>query len=125
MQRDTALGILGGAIVVGFFMPWIDVGGHVQASGWELLRADGLGWAHRIALALCPVAGVALALAGLARLGSAAAIATATGAAILGYTVYDLARSFIHVTGTGLWIVLASAAIALVVGLSARARKSA
>jgi hypothetical protein len=121
MKRDMWLGVLGAAILFGFFLPWIDVGGAVTVSGWDFVREGSLAWHTRLLLALCPIAGGSLAVAGFTRARGAASAAIATGAAILGYVVYKMAYGFIKVTGVGLWMVLAAAALALVVGLTARA----
>jgi hypothetical protein len=121
MKRDMWLGVLGAAILFGFFLPWIDVGGAVTVSGWDFVREGSLAWHTRLLLALCPIAGGSLAVAGFTRARGAASAAIVTGAAILGYVVYKMAYGFIKVTGVGLWMVLAAAALALVVGLTARA----
>jgi hypothetical protein len=120
MKRDMWLGVLGAAIVFGFFLPWIDVGGHVKVSGWDFVREGSLAWHTRLLLAMCPIAGGALAVAGFTRARGAASAGIATGAAILGYVFYKLAWGFMKVTGIGLWMVLAAAALAIVVGLAAR-----
>ena len=125
MKRDMWLGVLGAAIVLGFFLPWIDVGGHVKVSGWDFVREGGFAWHTRLLLALCPIAGGSLAIAGFTRARSAASAAIATGAGILGYVVYKMAYGFIKLTGVGLWMVLAAAAIALVMGLAVRSDRAA
>jgi hypothetical protein len=121
MKRDAWLGVLGAAILFGFFLPWIDVGGAVKVSGWDFVREGSLAWHTRLLLALCPIAGGSLALAGFTRARTAASAGIATGAGILGYVLYKMAYGFIKLTGVGLWMVLAAAALALVVGLTARA----
>ena len=123
-KRDVWLGVVGAAIVFGFFLPWIDVGGPAKISGWDFVREGGLAWHTRLILAMCPIAGLSLAIAGFTRAKGAVNLALGTGAGILGYVVYKVGYGFIKVTGVGLWMVLAAAAIALVVGLSARAGKS-
>lgn len=123
-QRDTWLAVVGAAIVFGFFLPWIDVGGAAKISGWDFVRQSGLAWHTRLLLAMCPIAGLSLAIAGFTRAKGAVNVALGTGAGILGYVVYKVGYGFIKVTGIGLWMVLAAAAIALVVGLTARAGKS-
>jgi hypothetical protein len=123
-KRDMWLGVLGAAIVFGFFLPWIDVGGHVKVSGWDFVREGGLAWHTRLLLALCPIAGGSLAVAGFTRARGAASAAIATGAGILGYVVYKMAYGFIKLTGVGLWMVLAAAALALLVGLTAKSEKT-
>jgi len=124
-KRDMWLGVLGAALVFGFFLPWIDVGGHVKVSGWDFVREGGFAWHTRLLLALCPIAGGALAVAGFTRARGAASAGIATGAGILGYVVYKMAYGFIKLTGVGLWMVLVGAALALVVGLMAKSERTA
>jgi hypothetical protein len=123
-KRDMWLGVLGAAIVFGFFLPWIDVGGHVKVSGWDFVREGSLAWHTRLLLALCPLAGGSLAVAGFTRARGAVSAAIATGGGILGYVVYKMAYGFIKLTGVGLWMVLAAAALALLVGLTAKSERT-
>ena len=124
MKRDMWLSALGAAIVLGFFLPWIDAGGPAKISGWDFVREGGLAWHTRLILAMCPIAGLSLAIAGFTRAKGAANLALGIGVGILGYVVYKVGYGFIKVTGIGLWMVLAAALIALVVGLTARAGSS-
>ena len=125
MKRDMWLGVLGAAIFLGFFLPWIDVGGAVKVSGWDFVREGSLAWHTRLLLALCPIAGAALAVSGFTHAHRAASLAIGTGVGILGYVVYKMAYGFIKLTGVGLWMILAAATVALVMGLASRAaRKS-
>ena len=124
MKRDMWLSALGAAIVLGFFLPWIDVGGAVKVSGWDFVREGSLAWHTRLLLAMCPIAGLSLAISGFTRARGAANLAIATGIGIIGYVVYKMAYGFIKLTGVGLWMVLAAAAVALIVGLASRAEQS-
>jgi hypothetical protein len=114
------MGLTGIALVVGFFMPWIDVGGLHGVSGYDLVKNEHLATSTRLILALCPLGGALLALAAFARSAAAAKISVAMGAGVLGYTTFKLAYGFLKVTGWGLWMVLAGGAVALVLGLSGR-----
>jgi hypothetical protein len=113
------------ALVVGFFLPWIDVGGIVGVSGWELLRTSEISLLTRLVFLAAPVGGVALILAGLGGGRAASNVAIGTGSVILGYTVYKVAYTFFKISGVGLWLVLAAGVIALIVGIATRAKKSA
>jgi hypothetical protein len=124
MKRDMWLGVLGAAIFLGFFLPWIDVGGAVKVSGWDFVRDGHLAWHTRLLLILCPIAGATLAVSGFTRAPRAASFAVGTGAGILGYVLYKMAYGFIKLTGVGLWMILAAAAVALVMGLASRAGRT-
>jgi hypothetical protein len=119
-NNNMVLGITGLALVVGFFMPWIDVGGLHGVSGWDMVCSEQLSLITRIILALCPLGGAVLALSAFGRSNKAAQLGLAVGAGVLGYTFYKLAYGFIKVTGAGLWMVLAGATVALAIGLLTR-----
>ena len=123
MQNDRTqlfMGAAGLALVFGFFMPWIDILGVVDASGWDLVREEHISISTRLVLGLCPIAGIALALAGFGKSRSAARLSMLTGLAVLGYTGYKVAYAFAKVTGWGLWMILAAAFIALILGLTGK-----
>lgn len=120
MQRkhvNVALIGAGLASVVAFFLPFVDIGGLIQASGLDVLLSDGLDWTTRIALLALPLGGVALALAGLTDSRRGRLVGFAFGAGVYGYLGYHVVRAFLATTGVGLWITLAAAATALVVAL--------
>lgn len=112
------MGIAGVGLVVGFFLPWLDLG-VAGASGWDIVRSD-LFSLTSVILLLCPLLGVALAIAAFGKQKEAAAVSIAAGGGVLGYTFYKLAWGFVKISGVGLWMVLGAAAAALVLGLSAR-----
>jgi len=114
------MGIAGCALVFGFFMPWIDIAGLGGMSGWELVRHEGLSASTRFVLALCPIFGAALAFCAFTRSRAAAAVSLAIGASVIGYTVFKVGYAFVKITGWGLWLVLAAAAVAFVIGLASR-----
>jgi hypothetical protein len=108
---------VGIALVVGFFLPWIDlIPGH-GVSGWDLVRSSQVSLITRMLFALCPLGGVAMIVAGLGGGRAASGVAMGTGGLILGYTAYKLGYFFIKVTGVGLWLILAAAIVALIAGL--------
>jgi hypothetical protein len=125
MKKDASfvLGIAGAAIVLGFFLPFLDVGALATASGWDIVMSAKFAWTTRLAVALLPVGGAVLALAGFAGAPESRKISFAIGAGILGFTTFKLAWGFLKVTGVGLWLVLAAAVVAFAVGL-ARAQRN-
>lgn len=124
-RNSMLLGVTGLALVVGFFMPWIDVAGIGGVSGWDMVRSEQLSLITRAILALCPLGGAALALSAFGHSRRAGQLALGVGGGVLGYTFYKLAYGFIKVTGAGLWIVLAAGVVAVAVGLTARPEKKA
>jgi len=119
-RGQTALVVAGLALVVGFFLPWVDIGGMITASGWTIVwRAEGA-TTTRILLGFVPVIGALLALAGLTASRKTTGIALAAGGGILGYFVWSFARGFFATTGLGLWLVIAGAIVALGVGLASK-----
>jgi hypothetical protein len=126
MQKDrksTWMGIAGIALVVGFFMPWIDLGGLVSVSGWDLVRDSHISLGTRVIFALCPILGAALAFAAFGGSRNAAKVSIAAGLGVLGYTGFKIAYTFAKITGWGLWLVLAAGVVALIFGLAARANR--
>ncbi len=122
--QRTWMGIAGIAIVVGFFLPWVDFGGLVKVSGYEILTSGKLGTWEWLLAAAYPLSGLALIVASLE--GSAGAgrwCGLAAGGVIVLYPLYKVVRGFFEVTGVGYWLVLAGGIVALVGGLVApRAR---
>jgi hypothetical protein len=128
MKRETArlvMGIVGVALLVGFFMPWVDAGGVASASGWELVDAmRGEGWTStRVVLALVPLAGAALLGAALLKARWLELLSVGTGLGLCAFGTYKVVRVFFAVSGVGLWMVVAAAVLAVMVPLlTARSR---
>ena len=119
---DKSRGVIlvaGLALIAGFFLPWVDLGGVFQLSGLNLVM-HGDGVFTRAAIALCPLVGGALVIAALGSVKTARALAFFTGGGVLLYFFGHLAWGFLKTTGVGLWLVLGASAIALAVGLAAR-----
>jgi hypothetical protein len=106
----------GVALMVGFFLPWIDLGGFVRVSGFDAVWHGGAAWYTRGLLALLPFAGAALALAGLTGSRSAPLLGLGVGGGVLGYVLVKTVWSFVETTGWGMWLVLGGATVALVAG---------
>ena len=53
----------------------------------------------------------------------AALISLCTGLGILGYTIFKVAYAFAKVTGWGLWLILAAAVVAVILGVTTNRKK--
>jgi hypothetical protein len=113
------------ALVVGFFLPWIDVGGVVGVSGWELFQTSEISLITRLVFLAAPIGGVALILAGLGGGRAASSAGIAVGSVVIGYTVYKVAYTFFKISGVGLWLVLGAGVLALIFGIATHQKKSA
>jgi hypothetical protein len=127
----TALGSLtarvllisaGLGFVIGFFMPWFTVGTAVSMSGLGLLLTQGevvelVTGPHRILLVAVPLLGAGLIVAGFVGHKSAIWLALVTGGLVILGGAYTLLRLFFDTTGTGMWLVVASALLSLAVAL--------
>jgi hypothetical protein len=125
MKRDGTNTVLVGAgiaAVVAFFLPFLDIGGLVSASGWDVLTADGVEWTTRLVLLALPLGGLCLIAFGASGSKNARLAGFLFGGGVYGYLGYQLVRAFFATTGIGLWITLAAAAVAL--GSALFAKKS-
>jgi len=112
----------GAALLIGFFMPWFKIGALLSVSGLSLLVSSGemvgmLSGSNRFMLVIVPLLGAGL-LAG-AVLGSRVTRVVAvagSGLFLLGGLLITL-RLFLSSTGTGMWLVVIAALLALSVGL--------
>ena len=112
----------GVALLLGFFMPWFKIGALLTVSGLSLLLSSGemvgmLSGSNRFMLVIVPLLGAAL-LAGSVLGSRATRIGAVAGSALflLGGLFITL-RLFLSSTGTGMWLVVLSALLALSVGL--------
>jgi hypothetical protein len=121
-SRGT-LTLIGASLVAAFFLPWIDLG-VASLSGFDLVRARHVELLTRILILGVPLTGLGLMAAAATGERRTRALAIVTGLGILGYTSFEVARSFLKITGYGLWIVLGCAVAALVTGLALPAGKS-
>ncbi len=115
-KGQSALVFAGLALAVGFFLPWIDFGGVFRVSGFDVVWHGGAAFYTRALLALLPLAGVALAIAGLTGSRSAPLLGFTIGGGVLGYVLVKTVWSFLITTGWGMWLVLGGAAVALAAG---------
>jgi hypothetical protein len=125
MDKSRGVVVLAGlALIAGFFLPWIDIGGFFQVSGLQMvLHGEGSSTAARVALAALPLVGLALIVAAAGNARAARALGFFVGGGILLYFFGSIAWGFLKTTGVGLWLVLGGSALALVAGLSAARRR--
>lgn len=119
-NADIPVTLVGAAVVIAFFLPFLDFGGVAVASGWDVVTAKFVPWSTQLVLVLLPVAGVALAVVGATGHRRARPLAFFFGMAVFGYLAYQLVRIFFAATGLGLWVTLAAAAAGLVLALRKR-----
>jgi hypothetical protein len=110
-------------LVVGFFLPWFDLGGLVAMSGFDLVTSGDVDLLTRILIALVPLAGLSLLASAATNHARTKSVAIVTGLGILGYTGYQTAKAFVQLTGYGLWAILGAAIVAIVVGLALPSKK--
>jgi hypothetical protein len=120
MNNRVWIGASGAALVAGFFLPWISLGGMFKASALDLMRAQRDMGVPSYVLALVPLAGLLLML--LAATGSSRVrlASVLTGVGILGYGFYRLLEMFLTVTGSGMWVVVAAAVVAVIAPLASK-----
>lgn len=119
-NANLVVALTGVALTVGFFLPIIDIGGLVRASGWDIVTSDGLSPWTRLAWLLLPAGGLAMAGAGLTGSKAARGISLGVGVGILGYAAWQTIRVFFATTGVGLWLILVGAIVAVVAGFASR-----
>jgi len=117
----------GAALLIGFFLPWFKVGALLTVSGLSLLVSSGemvgmLSGSNRFLLVVVPFLGGAL--LGGSVLGNRVTrliAVSGSGLFLLG-GLFITIRLFLSSTGTGMWLVVLSALLALSVGLIAIGR---
>ena len=105
-------------ILVGFFLPWVRIESVPEAiAGWQLgIYTPKLGDAYYAAYAV-PVLGALLAVLAVKKPSWASVLGVASGAAVLGWGVFEAVRFLYTKTFAGLWLSLAGAALMFVGGL--------
>ncbi len=121
----AALLAAGIGLIVGFFLPWLQLGTMASMSGFSLMVTGGdavkaISGPHRVLLVLVPVSGAVLCAAAIysgqmARIAAWAALLT--GAAVTAAGLIAPLLVFLDTTGSGVWMVALSALLALAVGL--------
>lgn len=125
MDRSYArwgIGLAGAALLIGFFLPWVD-SGFGSASGFQIVRHTDGASLWRLMVLLAPAGGLAMIAFAFGDRWKQARIASLlTGGALVVYGVVQTIRSFFSLTGIGLWLVIAGALCAAVVPLLTRER---
>lgn len=119
--------LAGIGLLVGFFMPWLRFGQFAAVSGLSLMvssgeAVDALAGPSRGMLILIPASGAALLGASVFGPRVAGMAALGTGIAILGFGLFTLARLFLETMGSGMWVVVGSALLAVGAGVAGLAR---
>jgi hypothetical protein len=115
-------GACGAALLVGFFMPWFRVGALLSVSGLSLLVSSGemvgmLSGSNRFMLVIVPALGLLLLGGSIlgTRLTRVLAVVGAGLFLLAGFLL--LVRFFVTSTGSGMWLTVFAALLALSVGL--------
>lgn len=127
---QTALRVLMGfgglALLVGFFLPWLNVSvpgvdgaaATLEAqSGLTLATSGDLVGTPSPLLFLVPALGVALTATAFMGFKWSGQVAVAIAVSLLGYALYVLLQMFVQHTAIGLWIVTASVFLILLLGV--------
>ena len=117
------LGAAGLLLVVGFFLPWINLESST-VSGLELVTSDDpiivalVGQeAQKWILLLIPLFGIALTAIGFLGVRYSGHISAILGILIVGYGIVTVIIFFFQKTGVGLWLILGGAFISITAGL--------
>jgi len=119
-KQNKLLALAGATAIAAFFLPFLDLGGMFQASGWDIVTAERTGMLTRIAFILLPVGGVAMLLGGLGGGRKARFAGVAFGLGVFGYLGFQLVRAFVATSGVGLWLTIAAAFVGLTAALASR-----
>lgn len=127
MVLRIVLGTAGLLLVVGFFLPWIELPSD-SYSGLALVLDDNrdireaVGEARRWILLAIPILGIALTAIGFMGFRWSAAVAAGIGLLLIGYGIVTVVALFFQTTALGLWLIVAAAFLALGGGLVALVR---
>lgn len=117
-NQRTLITIAGAVLVLGFFLPWIDIGGF-GISGWGFARNTAMSsfiW-------LVPIGGLAMLITGATGSKHARLTSAVVGASLVGYAVVKTVHSFFATTGIGLWMIIVGALAALAIPLLSRSER--
>jgi hypothetical protein len=123
MTRSSARAVIfvsGLALLGGFFFPWLDLGGPFHVSGYDAMRSMQGVTLFRLMMLLVPIGGIAMMLSAAMKSRYARLVSLGTGACLAAFGLYKALDLFFHVTGWGLWIVLAAAVVAVLAPLLVR-----
>lgn len=117
MSKRTVMRTMGLMIVIGFFLPWIELSAQGSVSGWDLIHGELVSDTARMVLRGWLGLGLALIVASVLSERLAGVVGVACGGLIIGFTLYWLALFFFDILGIGLFMVVGAGAGALVLGL--------
>jgi hypothetical protein len=119
MALRIVLGTAGLLLVVGFFLPWVQIGDNPQISGLSLVIDDTpdirntIGETQRWILLVVPAFGVALTAIGFMGFRWSGPVGAVLGLLLLGYGAVTTVIIFFQSTRVGLWLIVAGAFLAL------------
>lgn len=116
----TLIALTGAALVIGFFLPWVDIGFGPTISGFSVARAANSASMLSMMLWLIPVGGVAMLVSAVTNSRHARMISVLVGLALVGYSVVKTVHAFFATTGFGLWVVIAASLGAILLPLVTR-----
>ena len=116
----TLLVLTGVALLVGFFLPWFDIGLGGGVSGFSAARRLPTGASFTAMLWFVPLGGLAMIATAVSDLRYARLTSVLVGLALVGYAVVQTVRVFFATTGFGLWLVIVGSLAALLVPLLTR-----
>ncbi len=127
----VVLGTAGLLLVVGFFLPWVQIDRDMR-SGLELVVSDDsdvrdmVDDTQRWILLIIPALGAALTAVGFMGLRGAGVVGAAIGFLLMAYGMITVVLLFFQQTGVGLWLIVGATILAVAAGLFAivRARQS-
>lgn len=122
MVVRVVLALCGLVMFVGFFLPWMELGNVMEASGFQLILGSGemvdrFFGPQRWVLLAVPVLGTLLVIVAVVGHRIVAWIAVLAGLTVLGFGLLRLLTFFFETTGMGVWLIVSAAFVALVGGL--------
>jgi hypothetical protein len=118
------IGGAGLALLAGFFLPWIDLGGPLRASGFDAIRGTS-GWSfYELVMLFVPIGGALMLGLAAANKPQARGVSMLVGFGLGLYGVYKIVDAFFSVTGWGLWIVILATIVAAFAPLFMASRTS-
>ncbi len=120
----TLIAASGAALLIGFFLPWVDIGFGPTISGFGVARAANGASMFSAMLWLIPFGGLAMLASALAGSRHARLVSVLVGLSLVGYAVVKTVHAFFATTGLGLWVVIAASLAAIALPLLTRPERS-
>lgn len=125
----VALGFSGLALLVGFFLPWLQhdtmagvegaPAAMVSTTGLSLATSGDLGGSPAMLLFLIPALGIALSAISFMGFKWSGQVAVGIALTLIGYALYVLLQMFVQHTALGLWVVAGGTFVVLLLGVIA------